>query len=154
MSAKPDHRKPSAKAKNLAARLLAVQALYQSVQNKQRLEKVMQEFLSMRVGMEVEGEKMVEPDGALFTKILEGVGERSDDIEHLVDTNIQKNNKDIGMLLKAILICGSSELLVNQEADAGVIINDYINVAHGFFDSGEAKLINAILDAVAKDVRS
>jgi N utilization substance protein B len=143
----------SAKAKNLSARLFAVQALYQAVQNKQRLPKVAEEFLSTRVGMEVDGEKMVAPDGALFRSILEAVDDRGEDLENLVNANIKSENKDVGMLLKAILTCASAELLTNPNADAPVIINDYLNVAHGFYDSGETKLINAVLDAVAKEVR-
>ncbi len=153
MTAQSKDRKPSAKARNLSARLLAVQALYQSVQNKQRLEKVRQEFLSTRVGMEIEGEKMVEPDAALFKVILDAVEERAADIDGLINTNIERENKDVGLLLKAVLTCASAELLMNRDSDAPVIINDYLNVAHGFFESGEVGLINAVLDAVAKIVR-
>jgi N utilization substance protein B len=154
MSSESKVRKPSAKAKNLAARLLAVQALYQAVQNKQRLPKVAEEFLATRVGMEIEGETMVEPDGALFNKILETVDERSSDIDALINANITKDDKNVGLLLRAILTCATAELLANRESDTGIVINDYINVGHGFFDSGETGLLNAILDAVAKAVRS
>lgn len=149
-----ESRKPSAKAKSLAARLLAVQALYQSIQNKQSISKVSQEFLSTRVGMEVEGETMVAPDGALFEKILGAIEDRGDDLNDIINANITNENKDVGMLLKAILMCAAAELLVNQKTDQGIIINDYINVAHGFFDSGETGFINGILDAVAKTIRS
>lgn len=147
-------RKPSAKARSLAARLLAVQALYQSVQNKQRLSKVADEFLETRTGMEVDGEVMVQPDGALFRKILDAVDDRASDIEGLINSNITKEDKNVGLLLKAILTCATAELLVDRLSDTGVILNDYINVGHGFFDSGETGLINAILDAIAKAVRS
>ena len=153
MSAPVQHQKPSAKAKNLSARLFAVQALYQAVQNKQALPKVTDEFLSTRVGMEVDGETIVTPDGTLFKRILGAVEERGEDIEGLVNANIKSENKDVGMLLKAILTCAAAELLANPEADAPVIINDYLNVAHGFHDSGETRLINAVLDAIAKTVR-
>ncbi|MGB4106207.1 MAG: transcription antitermination protein NusB [Alphaproteobacteria bacterium] len=149
-----EHRRPSAKARNLSARLLAVQALYQSVQNKQRISKVTEEFLATRVGMEVDGETIVTPDGALFKKILGAIEERGDEINEIINANITNENKDVGMLLKAILMCASAELLVNRETEQGIIINDYLNVAHGFFDSGETGLVNAVLDAVAKVVRS
>ncbi len=148
-----EHRRPSAKARNLSARLLAVQALYQSIQNKQRISKVTEEFLATRVGMEVDGETIVTPDGALFKKILGAIEERGDDLNDIINANIKSNNKDVGMLLKSVLMCASAELLVNRETEQGIIINDYLNVAHGFFDSGETGLANAILDAVAKAVR-
>ncbi len=148
-----EHRRPSAKARNLSARLLAVQALYQSIQNKQRISKVTEEFLATRIGMEVDGETIVTPDGALFKKILGAIEERGDDLNDIINANIKSNNKDVGMLLKSVLMCASAELLVNRETEQGIIINDYLNVAHGFFDSGETGLANAILDAVAKAVR-
>jgi N utilization substance protein B len=154
MMAEQKNDRPSPKAKNLSARLFAVQALYQAVQNKQRIPKVIEEFLSTRVGMEVDGEKIVTPDGSLFRKILGAVEDRGEDIEGLVNANIRSENKDVGMLLKAILTCATAELLVNSESGAPIIINDYLNVAHGFYDTGETKLINAVLDAVAKTVRS
>ncbi len=153
MSADAKIRKPSAKAKTLSARLMAVQALYQSVHNKQGLKSVTDEFLSTRVEMEIDGETIVKPDGVLFKKILESVQERGDDLAVLIDSNIKRENKDLGILLRSLLTCAAAELLANPESDPPVIINDYLNVAESFFDSGEKGLINGILDAIAKAVR-
>ncbi len=143
----------SPKAKNAAARLMAVQALYQSRQNEQGLEDVTREFLSTRVGMEIDGEKMVSPDGALFKNILEAVQERRSDLERIITENLTKDNKDLDLILQAILLCGGAELLAHPEVDAGIIINDYVNVAHSFYDSGQPGLVNAVLDSIRGAVR-
>ena len=51
-------------------------------------------------------------------------------------------------------MCAACELLINTQIDTPIIINDYLNVAHGFFEQGEVTLINAILDKVAKSARN
>lgn len=147
-------RRPSKKARALSARLFAVQALYQSVQNKQDLSSVAREFLETRKGMDVEGETMVEPDTELFSEIIRGVDERHKDLEGFVTANIAKDNKNLGLLMHSILLCAASELFFDVKTDPPVIINDYLNVAHGFFESSEIKLLNGVLDGVSKAIRA
>lgn len=143
--------KPSSRAKRLSARLSAVQAVYQSSQSQQTLRAVCAEYLQHRSAMEVDGEALVSPDGALLKKILYGVEERRSELEAIVDANIKKDASDriIEPLLRAILLCGSYELLV-KDFDAPIVINDYLNVAHTFYDRGEAALINGVLDSISK----
>lgn len=147
-SSKPN--KPSAKAKAVSARLSAVQALYQADQNKQSMRAVLDEYLRHRSDMEIDGERMVTPDGALLKKILFGVDERRPELEAIIDSNLNKDAQDrkVEPLLRSILICGCYELLI-QEVDAPIIINDYLNVAHSFYDRNEVALINGVLDSIS-----
>lgn len=149
-SAKSSKSKPSAKAKAVSARLSAVQALYQADQNKQSMRAVVEEYLSHRSDMEIEGQRLVQPDGVLLKKILYGVDERRPELEAVIDANLRKDAQDrtVEPLLRSILICGAYELLV-QEVDAPIIINDYLNVAHSFYERNEVALINGVLDSVS-----
>jgi N utilization substance protein B len=142
---------PSPKAGALSARLCAVQALYQVWQNKQPIRAVYDEYLRYRSDMVIDGEALVPPDGALLKKILYGVDERMKELEAIVEANLRRDATDrvVEPLLKAILICGSYELLVG-DIDAPVIINDYLNVAHAFYGRGEVALINGVLDSISK----
>ncbi|MGQ0526633.1 MAG: transcription antitermination protein NusB [Alphaproteobacteria bacterium] len=146
--------KPSRKAKVLAARLMAVQATYQIMQNKKPVDVVIDEYLRHRTGMEIDGEEMVQPDGALFTKIMQGLAERSADIAAVLSHNLINKNRNLDNLLQAILLCAGWELLAHPEVDAPVIINDYLNVAHSFFDAGEVSLLNGILNATSRAFRA
>lgn len=139
--------------KKQSARLLAVQAVYQASLNEQSLESVSAEYLEHRISMEVEGEEMAEPDKALFSKIVSGVAERKSDLGGVIATHTKERGQKFEPLIKAILMCASFELLAHVDVDAPIIINDYLNVAHAYFDKGEVGLINGILDNVAKAVR-
>lgn len=143
-------------AKALSARLFAVQAFFQVMQNKQAVKTVYQEFVDHRFEEEVEGERLVAPDATLFKVILYGVHERHVELDSIVSANLQKDASDrsVEPLLQAILMCGAYEILVQQDIDAPIIINDYLNVGHAFYDKNEVALINGVLDSIAKILRS
>tara|TARA_Y100000590_G_scaffold467194_1_gene645246 strand:+ start:42639 stop:43112 length:474 start_codon:yes stop_codon:yes gene_type:complete len=145
--------KPSAKARKTAARLLASQAVYQSSLNEQPLKDVAKEYLDHRIGMEVDGEELVAANKELFSRILTGIAENKSDIGHVVQANLKIDGKRTEPLIKAILMCAAYELFACHDTDKGIIINDYLNVAHAFFDQKEVNLMNGILDAVAKALR-
>ena len=140
----------SFKVKALAARLRAVQALYQKMQNNQPTRAVVQEYLEFRSEMDVDGEPLVPPDGALFKQILFGVDERLQELESIVDANLKKDapNRNVEPLLRAILLCGCYEILIS-EVDYPIVINDYLNVGHAFYERNEVGLINGVLDSIA-----
>jgi N utilization substance protein B len=144
--------KPSSKAKKLAARLRAVQAVYQASQNHQNLRAACEEFLLHRCEMDVEGVALVPPDGALLKKILYGIADRKEELEAIIDAHTSaadKMERRIEPLLRAVLLCGCYELMCKED-DAPIVINDYLNVAHTFFERGEIGLINGVLDSMAK----
>lgn len=145
----------SPKAKNLSARLAAVQGVYQSIHNNQPLPSVFEEYLALHKYPPVdEGvEKMVQPDGVLLKQVLHGIQERREDLESMIKASLTNKDKELESLLKSILLCGAWELLANQEVDAPIIINDYLNVTHSFYEQGEVSLVNAVLDSMAKTLR-
>jgi N utilization substance protein B len=91
----------------------------------------------------------------LFQKILYGYNARKGDIEDIIAGSLTtKKTGETETLLQAILCCGVYELLAHNDIDAAIIINDYLDVAHGFYESGQVKLINGVLDKAAKALRS
>ncbi len=143
----------SAKARMSAARLLGVQAVYQMLSDKnQKPDTVIKEYLNHRAGMEVDGETMVSPDEDHFTTVVRGVTEHQEQLQTMIKKNRGKDDK-IEPLLNAIFLCGAFELMVIQAIDAPIIIADYIHVAHAFYEGGEAKLVNAVLDSMRQTVR-
>lgn len=144
--------KSSKKARSTAARLLAVQAVYQALQLKVPPASLMDEYLQHRAGMTVDDVEMVQPDGVLFTGIIKGATERWGDLQQMITPRL--NARALEPLLTAILVCGTYELLAYPETDAPIIISDYLHVTHGFFEGSEAKLVNGVLDALARELRS
>lgn len=133
-----------------AARLAAVQAVYQILANQQSAASVISEYRLHRLGQPIEGEEMVTPDGILFQTVVDGVYQRMNALEDMIVAALQKSGKSKPSepLLMSILLCGAYELLDNREVDAPVILSDYLNVTHAFYEQGESRLVNAILDAV------
>ena len=144
----------SAKAQKTAARLAAVQVLYQMRLNNQEAKSAVREFIDTRIGFELDGDKFVPADPELLTDIVMGVTKRWTDIEVILAKALADGKKgDVETLLESILRCGIFELMEHGKTDTGVIINDYLNVTTGFYDGKEPKIVNAILDKVAKAVR-
>jgi len=144
-------RKPSKKAKLTSARLTAVQAVYQMAMSDMTEREAYEDYVSRRMGKEVEGDNYVPADTELFSKIIDGVAKNRDTIREMVLGAL--NGKKPEPLLQAIMFCGVYEILHHQDIDAPVIINDYMNVAHGFYDQSEVNFVNAILDRQAKNLR-
>lgn len=143
----------SLNARRAAARLAAVQAVYQMMENCQDADSVITEFKERRFGEPVEDQPMIVPDPGLFAAIVSGVEILRPDLEGRIDAARNNENKDFELLLKALLLCASWELVAQLQTDAPLIISSYLDVAHAFFDQGEPRLINGILDRIRMDVR-
>jgi len=144
----------SAKAQKTAARLAAVQVLYQMRLNNQEAKSAVQEFIDTRIGFDLDGDKFVPADKDLLTDIVMGVTKRWTDVDVILAKALADGKKgEVETLLESILRCGIFELMEHGKVDTGVIINDYINVTVGFYEGKEPKIVNAILDKVAKAVR-
>lgn len=157
-------------ARRTASRMAAVQAVYQMETAGEDAKTIIEEYRLHRLGKPVDGAEMVLPDGILFGRIVEGVSGRYKELEQVIGAALRKQSRYRGSsesgngeeaarpmlpepLLYAVLLCGACELLAHPETDAPVIISDYIDVAHGFYDGGEPKMVNAVLDTIAKAVR-
>lgn len=149
----------SANTRNSAARLSAVQALYQMAANNEPVALVVEEYRSHRLGKPLDEDlELVRPDSLLFEKIVKGVAEHRETIDQMLLTAMQKGEQQKPLpgepLLLAILSCGAYELMSYQDVDAPIIIHDYLNITHAFYDQGEHKLVNAVLDRVKGMTRS
>lgn len=138
-----------------AARLAAVQALYQQQMEGTALAKLLNEFHQHRLGMEVDDEQYAEAEVDFFDDLVSGVDARRTEIDDLLVSKLADGwtlaRLDKTML--QILRCGAYELLARADVPSAAAINEYVDVAKAFFDDREAKFVNGILDAVGKDAR-
>ena len=147
--------RPSAKARRSAARLSAVQALYQIMLIDTPVEKVIGEFVHFRFGAQIDGDEYVPPDPQLFADIVRGTAQRSAELDPLVGDAMTKawSLDRVELLLKVILKSGAWELMENPLVPAGIIITEYVHVAQAFFGGREPAMVNAVLDRLAKSIR-
>ena len=139
-----------------AARLAAVQALYQQQMEGTALARLLDEFHQHRLGKEIDEEQYADAEVDFFDDIVAGVDARRDEIDGLLVSKLAEGwtlaRLDKTML--QILRAGTYELMARADVPAASAINEYVDVAKAFFDDREAKFVNGILDAVAKEVRS
>jgi len=138
-----------------AARLYAVQALFQMEASGQTLDAVRQEFETHRFGAVYEGEEMAEGDPDLFRKTLEDALNWQAKIDQMTDRAlVAKWPIDrIDPTLRALFRAAGAEL-IGGGAPPKVVINEYVDVARAFFPEGrEAKFVNAVLDHMAREAK-
>lgn len=144
----------SKKARKRAARLAAVQILYQAEHQAQDILSVLAEYNKHRLGFDMDGDLFVPADTEILAKIINGYQDRKEDIKEIVTIALNgKNPRQIELLLLNIIELGAYELLSHHDIDAGIIIADYMSVTEAFFDNSEKKLVNAVLDNIKKSVR-
>jgi N utilization substance protein B len=150
--------KTTAKARS-AARLAAVQALYQHDMEGTDVIRLLDEFHQHRLGGEIdddiEGAVYIEAETAFFDDVVKGTLARRDEIDALLASKLadgwklERLDKTMLQLLRA----GIYELIARPDVPTATAITEYLDVAHAFFDAREAKFANGVLDAVAKAVR-
>jgi transcription antitermination protein NusB len=148
--------KAMAAEKRSAARLAAVQALYQMEVAGKGLNDILAEFETFWIGREVEGEQYKPAEIAFFRAILAGVVENQFAIDRAVDQTLAEGwpLRRIEALMRAILRAGAFELMRRNDIPARVAIKEYVDVAGAFFDREEAGMVNAVLDALARKCRA
>ncbi|MEL7464372.1 MAG: transcription antitermination factor NusB [Pseudomonadota bacterium] len=138
------------------ARLAAVQALYQMEMAGQTIDKVREQFESLRIGAEIDGERYREADIDLFRAILNDVLERQAAVDQLTDRTLV-DRWPLGRVdatLRAIFRAAGAELLAAPKTPPKVVISEYVDVARAFWPEGkEPGLVNAVLDAMAREAR-
>ena len=139
-----------------AARLGAVQALYQMDVSGKGLTDVLAEFESHWLGQEIEGDEYKPAETAFFRDVLSGVLEHQRVIDPMVDDALATGwpLKRIDSVMRAILRAGVYELRNRKDVPARVVIKEYVDVAGGFFGREEAGMINAVLDTLARRLRA
>lgn len=138
-----------------AARLAAVQALYQRDMEGTKLPTLLDEFHRHRLGAEIEGDQYAPAEVAFFDDVVRGVDARRDEIDALLSARLADGWRleRLDKTMLQVLRAGVWELLARADVPTGTAISEYVDVAHAFFEAREAKFVNGVLDAVAKDVR-
>lgn len=139
-----------------AARLAAVQALYQFEMEQTRLPTLLDEFHRHRLGAEIEDAQYANADVAFFDDVVSGTIARQEEIDGHIAAKLAEDWKleRLDRTMLQILRCGTYELLARADVPTGAVIGEYLDVAHAFFDPKEAKFVNGVLDAVARAVRA
>jgi transcription antitermination protein NusB len=142
-------------AERSAARLAAVQALYQMDVSGKGVIDALAEFEAFWMGREVEGIAFQPSDPDFFRSILSGVVENQRPIDQRIDAALAAGwpLTRIEAVLRAILRAGAFELMFRKDVPVRVVISEYVDVAHGFYGEDEPGLVNAVLDTVAREVR-
>jgi len=138
-----------------AARLAAVQALFQHQMEKTPVPKLIKEFHDHRLGQEIEDDQYHPAEGDFFDDLVIGVASRFEEIDGLVDSKLAKG-WTLGRLDKTmlqILRCGTFELVAYDDVPIATVIDEYLDVAHAFFNKKDAGFVNGLLDSIAKQVR-
>ncbi|MFN3516136.1 MAG: transcription antitermination factor NusB [Novosphingobium sp.] len=138
-----------------AARLAAVQALYQHAMEGTALPVLLDEFHRHRLGAEIEGDQYAAADVAFFDDVVKGVAARCDEIDELLAGKLAEGWRleRLDKTMLQILRAGAWELMARPDVPTGSAISEYVDVAHAFFEAREAKFVNGVLDSVAKVVR-
>lgn len=138
-----------------AARLAAVQALYQLEMEATPIHLLLHEFHEHRLGATIEDVTYAEAEQSFFDDIVSGVDRRRDEIDGLIAARLSSGwtLDRLDKPMRQILRAGSYELLARPDVATATVISEYVDVAHAFYDKREAGFVNGLLDAVAKDAR-
>ena len=138
-----------------AARLAAVQALYQMDIAGAGINDIFAEFESHWLGGEVEGDKYLPAEAAFFRDIVSGVVRDQAKLDPIIDDALSRGwpLKRIDAILRAVLRAGAYELACRPDVPARVVTAEYVDVAHAFVDDDETGMVNAVLDQLAHQLR-
>ncbi|MCE1236944.1 MAG: transcription antitermination factor NusB [Hyphomicrobiales bacterium] len=138
-----------------AARLAAVQALYQMEIGGGEIADVLAEFEMFRLGQELDGDEYREADAVFFRDIVSGVVAEQRTIDPKIHQTLVEDwpLKRIDVTLREILRAGLFELMRRRDVPAKVVIAEYLDVARAFFVEDEPRIVNAVLDKLAREVR-
>ena len=157
MSGRPPVRKGRPRT---GARLAAVQALFQSEQAGESPETVIQQFVRHRLGPNEADEglgegRIPEADAKLFARIVRTAASRIEELDAELGKTLAKDwpLEKLDPVLRALLRAAAAELITPNEPPMRVVINEYLDVAHGFFTGDEPRFANGVLEALARRFR-
>ena len=139
-----------------AARLAAVQALYQMDLTAKTLPDIFAEFETFWIGMEFEGDRYNPAEVAFFRDILSGVLDDQGPLDRAIDGTLVAGwpLARVDSVMRATLRGGAYELKKRKDIPARVVIKEYVDVAGAFFGPDESGMINAVLDGMAREFRA
>ncbi|WP_061021906.1 transcription antitermination factor NusB [Bradyrhizobium sp. CCH5-F6] len=138
-----------------AARLAAVQALYQMDIAGAGINDIFAEFESHWLGNEVEGDTYLPAEAAFFRDVVSGVVRDQKKLDPLIDEALSKGwpLKRIEAILRAVLRAGAYELQHRKDVPGRVVVSEYVDVANAFVDREETGMVNAVLDQIGRQFR-
>ena len=155
-----DNKKPAGPAEKKAnrrgaARLAAVQALYQMDIAGAGINDIFAEFESHWLGNEVEGDTYLPAEAAFFRDVVSGVVRDQKKLDPLIDEALSKGwpLKRIEAILRAVLRAGAYELQHRKDVPGRVVVSEYVDVANAFVDREETGMVNAVLDQIGRQFR-
>jgi transcription antitermination protein NusB len=138
-----------------AARLAAVQALYQQDMEGTPTARLLKEFHDHRLGATIEDAKYHAAERDFFDDIVTGAEARREEIDALISERLAEGwaIERLDRPMRAILRAGAYELVARADVPVGSVISEYVDVAHAFYDKRESGFVNGLLDAIAKHAR-
>ena len=138
-----------------AARLAAVQALYQHEMEATAVAALLHEFHQHRLGATIEDADYAEADQDFFDDVVSGALARADEIDAAIAARLASgwSLARLDKPMKAILRAGTYELLARADVPTGAVITEYVDVAHAFYEKRETGFVNGLLDSIAREVR-
>ncbi|QNN64713.1 transcription antitermination factor NusB [Sphingomonas rhizophila] len=139
-----------------AARLAAVQALYQQDMEGTPTARLIHEFHDHRLGATIEDVTYADAEESFFDDLVSGASARRAEIDALIAGKLAEgwSLERLDKPMKAILRVGTYELIARKDVPTATTINEYLDVAEAFYDKREKGFVNGLLDAIAKDARS
>jgi len=139
-----------------AARLAAVQALYQQDMEGTEPARLIHEFHQHRLGATIEGDTYAEAEISFFDDLVSGALARHEEIDALIAERLAEgwSLERLDKPMKAILRVGTYELVARADVPVATVINEYLDVAEAFYDKREKGFVNGLLDAIAKNARA
>jgi transcription antitermination protein NusB len=139
-----------------AARLAAVQALYQMDIAATPLNDILAEFEGHWIGREVEGNQYLPAEAAFFREVVGGVVREQRNLDPMIDAALARTwpLKRIEAILRAVLRAGAFELGHRRDVPARVVVSEYVDVANAFVEREETGMVNAVLDQLARQLRA
>jgi len=138
-----------------AARLAAVQALYQMDIAGTGSNDILAQFESHWIGREVEGDQYLPVEAAFFREIVKGVVREQRSLDPLIDATLAQSwpLKRVEAILRAVLRAGAFELGHRTDVPARAVVAEYVDIANAFVDREETGMVNAVLDQLARKLR-
>jgi len=138
-----------------AARLAAVQALYQQEMEQIPVQRLLKEFHDHRLGVRIEEDEYHEAERDFFDDLVTGSIERRDEIDSAISAKLASGwtLDRLDRPMRALLRAGAYELVARADVPVATVISEYVDVAHAFYDKRESGFVNGLLDSIAKDVR-
>jgi N utilization substance protein B len=138
-----------------AARLAAVQALYQQEMEELPVARLLKEFHDHRLGATIEDARYHDAERDFFDDIVTGVDARRGEIDAAISSHLAKgwSLERLDRPMRAILRAGAYELIARPDVPVGSVISEYVDVAHAFYDKRESGFANGLLDSIAKEAR-